>query len=146
MREYDTRNVENEENKIDIIQGCEGMKCFKKTWWLLLILAAAGVGIAGVYRLFFFRPVYTASSSFTVNAGGDESSAGSYSSQITLEQMSATFPYILESGALRDVVREDLGWRSWMRTLRPRRWKIPACFRSAWPRMTRISLIRCCSR
>ena len=110
MREYDTRNVENEENKIDIIQGIvKGWKCFKKTWWLLLILAAAGVGIAGVYRLFFFRPVYTASSSFTVNAGGDESSAGSYSSQITLEQMSATFPYILESGALRDVVREDLG-------------------------------------
>ena len=110
MREYDTRNVENEENKIDIIQGIvKGWKCFKKTWWLLLILAAAGVGIAGVYRLFFFRPVYTASSSFTVNAGGDESSAGSYSSQITIEQMSATFPYILESGALRDVVREDLG-------------------------------------
>ena len=52
MREYESRNVESDENKIDIIQGIvKGWKCFKKTWWLLLILAAVGVGIAGVYRL-----------------------------------------------------------------------------------------------
>ena len=110
MREYESRNVESDENKIDIIQGIvKGWKCFKKTWWLLLILAAVGVGIAGVYRLFFFKPVYTASSSFTVGTNGESSSANTYSTQITMEQMSATFPYILESGALRSVVMEDLG-------------------------------------
>lgn len=110
MREYESRNVESDENKIDIIQGIvKGWKCFKKTWWLLLILAAVGVGIAGVYRLFIFQPVYTASSSFTVGTNGERSSANTYSTQITMEQMSATFPYILESGALRSVVMEDLG-------------------------------------
>lgn len=110
MREYETRHVDSEENKIDIIKAIvKGWKCFKRTWWLLLVLAAAGVGIAGLYRLFFFTPVYTASSSFTVNVGDSEDSISSYSAQITLEQMNATFPYILESGALKDVVREDLG-------------------------------------
>lgn len=110
MREYETRHVDNDENKIDIIQGIvKGWKCFKRTWWLLLVLAAVGVGIAGIYRLFFFKPVYTASSSFTVNVGDSEDSISSYNAQITLEQMSATFPYILESGALKDVVRENLG-------------------------------------
>lgn len=107
MREYESRNMESDENKIDIIQGIvKGWKCFKKTWWLLLILAAVGVGIAGIYRLFIFRPVYTASSSFTVATG---SYSNNYTAQITMEQMSATFPYILESGALRSVVMEDLG-------------------------------------
>lgn len=110
MREYDTRTVDTDENKIDIIHGIvKGWKYLKKTWWLLLILCVIGVGIAGVYRLFFFIPEYKASSSFTVNVEGAGDSTSSYTAQITLEQMSATFPYILESGALKDVVKEDLG-------------------------------------
>ncbi len=110
MREYDSRTVDTDENKIDIIHGIvKGWKYFKKTWWLLLVLAAIGVGIAGIYRLFFFIPEYKASSSLTVNVEGVGDSTSSYTAQITLEQMSATFPYILESGALEDVVKEDLG-------------------------------------
>lgn len=110
MREYDSRTVDTDENKIDIIHGIvKGWKYFKKTWWLLLVLAAIGVGIAGIYRLFFFIPEYKASSSLTVNVEGVGDSTSSYTAQITLEQMSATFPYILESGALKDVVKEDLG-------------------------------------
>lgn len=110
MREYDTRTVDTDENKIDIIHGIvKGWKYFKKTWWLLLILAVIGVSIAGIYRVFFFTPEYRASSSLTVNVEGSGDSTSSYTAQITLEQMSATFPYILESGALKDVVKEDLG-------------------------------------
>ena len=140
MREYDTRNVENEENKIDIIQGIvKGWKCFKKTWWLLLILAAAGVGIAGVYRLFFFRPVYTASSSFTVNAGGDESSAGSYSSQITLEQMTVERCVVVREGPGAGVAGcGHYGYGAG---------KYQPVSDQRGPRMTWISLLSgCCSR
>lgn len=109
MREYDTITVETEENKIDIIHGIvKGWKYFKKTWWLLLILAVIGVGIGMFYKIFFFVPQYKASSSFTVNVEGVGDSTSNYTAQITLEQMSATFPYILESGALKDVVKEDL--------------------------------------
>lgn len=113
MREYSTGDFDTEENKIDIIYGVvKGWKYFKKSWWLFLILAAIGVGASIAYKIFLFVPEYRASSSFTVNVEGVGDSTSSYSAQITLEQMNATFPYILESGALKDVVKEDLGLES----------------------------------
>ena len=109
MSEMNDLSDENQEEKIDIMSGLsQGWKMFKKTWWLLLLFLVAGTGIMYVKTRFFYTPEYMASASFSVDSG-EGSYASDYTTSVTMDQLSATFPYILESGALKDVVCEDLG-------------------------------------
>ena len=109
MAEVEKRLSNQPEDQIDIIYYLvSGWKMFKKTWWLLIILTALGIAGTYGYKKASYRPVYEASASFVVKAGGSRE-ASSYTTSITIQQLSATFPYILESGALNDVVCEDLG-------------------------------------
>ena len=82
---------------------------FKKFFWLLFLFVGIGGG------LFYFRasrsytPSYTAYTSFVIRAKTVYGYSQTYSDRTTAEQMSKTFPYILSSGALEQVVLEDLG-------------------------------------
>ena len=82
---------------------------FKKFFLLCLILIAAGS--AG----FYFRaernysPSYQAYSSFVVDTKTAYVYNQDYSNKTTAGQLSRTFPYILTSGALADIVADSLG-------------------------------------
>ena len=81
---------------------------FKKFFLLcLIIIAACGAG-------FYFRaktsykPSYQAYSSFVVDTKTAYVYNQDYSNEKTAGQLSKTFPYILTSGALSDIVAESL--------------------------------------
>ena len=103
----------DELEKIDITRGISrGWKQFTRTWWLLLLLVMLGMGSITLYQKMVHQDVYEAYASFSVSAGGNSSNS-SYYNQISVNQLGETFPYILESGALKTVVMEELGL-SWL--------------------------------
>lgn len=88
---------------------------FLKLWWVCAALTVAcsiGLTLFGIIR---YTPSYTVSATFTVQTQ-DISASGSgitsysyYYNRTTAEQLSSTFPYILESKLLETAVCEDLG-------------------------------------
>lgn len=81
----------------------------KKLWWLIVLLAlifGAGLG----YRSWTsYTPVYSASATFSVyTVNESQSGVASFNATIA-EQMAKTFPYILTSGVLSDIVMADVG-------------------------------------
>ena len=110
MSEYNRKEI-SEEEKIDLIRIINDMwKGFKRFWLLLLLLtvALAGVFFFRAYRS--YRPVYTASATFTVESDTSSLySSTSYLNERTASQIVNTFPYILSSSLLQDMVAEDLG-------------------------------------
>lgn len=78
-------------------------------WWLevLLVLLCAGALCLRTHQT--YSPQYRAEASFTVYVTNPlQAGIQSYNSA-TAEQMAKTFPYILTSSALTDLVREELG-------------------------------------
>lgn len=79
-----------------------------RMWYVVLLLTAA------VAALFYYRtstnytPTYVAEATVSVEI----INGGSYSNKNTAEQMGLVFPYILTSGALSDVIAQDLGMSS----------------------------------
>lgn len=101
----------DKEDKIDIISLLiDGMKCFRMSWWLLLLLLILGAGV-GFWKIEKnYSPYYEASASFVVTAGvQDNIISSSYYNKVSAEQLNATFPYILTSSVLKQVVAKDLG-------------------------------------
>ena len=102
---------QNDEVEIDLGRLIQSMwKSFRKLWWLVLALVTAGAAVFTVYQRFYNKPLYACTATFTVGTG-DESS-GSYSfyyDSTTADQMSKTFPYILESSFFRNTLLEQLG-------------------------------------
>lgn len=82
---------------------------FKKFFWLLFLLVAAFGATAYVKASRSYTPSYTAYASFAISAQTSYGYSESYYNKATAEQMSKTFPYILTSGALEQVVLNDLG-------------------------------------
>lgn len=85
---------------------------FKKFFWLLFLLVGICGGIFYVRASRSYVPTYTAYTSFVISAKTIYGYSQSYTDKTTAEQMSKTFPYILSSGALEQVVLEDLGLTS----------------------------------
>lgn len=99
--------------EIDLLQLCSNVaKHVRRLWWLCVILVlGCTAAVAGV--LFFSRmPMYQSSASFTVATGEETGSYGFYYDSGTADQLSMTFPYILESGYFRSVLLEHLGAES----------------------------------
>lgn len=101
---------QNDEIEIDLGRLIRSMwKSFLKLWWLVLALVVAGAAVFTLYQRIYNEPLYACTATFTV-ATGDESS-GSYSfyyDSTTADQMSKTFPYILESSFFRNTLLEQL--------------------------------------
>lgn len=99
-----------DDEEIDLLQLLLDMgKHFRHLWWLcvLLVLGSAAL-VTGV--LFVLRsPMYQSSASFTVATGEESGSYSFYYDSGTADQLSMTFPYILESGYFRSVLLEHLG-------------------------------------
>ncbi len=108
MNEYEL-NKDETEYAIDVFSLIKDLwKGFKSIGWTIIIFAviAAGINCGIAYRN--YSPSYTAAASFSVNL--EESSDGSiYEDSLRAAQMSKTFPYIIDSGALKNVIAGDLG-------------------------------------
>ncbi|MCD8022701.1 MAG: hypothetical protein LUF30_06950, partial [Lachnospiraceae bacterium] len=86
------------------------LKQFSRTWHigLVLVLVCGLLGYGYAWRS--YTPSYQAKASFLVSISNSGStSIDRYYNRVTTTQLSATFPYILTSGALSKVVAEDLG-------------------------------------
>lgn len=98
---------------IDLVQLIrDTLRIFFGMWWLPLILAALLSGLLCFQAKRDYRPYYKASATFTVYVVGLTGSTSTYYSQGTAEQLSKTFPTILTSGILNNLICEDLGVKS----------------------------------
>lgn len=82
-------------------------RSIRKTWWLFFLLILLMILILCIKIQFFYTPLYKVSASFSVDSG-DSQFYSDYHTSVTLDQLNATFPYILESGALKKIVCEEL--------------------------------------
>lgn len=100
-----------QDDEIDLGRLITGMwKGFLKLWWLVLALVLAGAGGVTLYQRVFTDPLYECTATFTVTTGSE--TTGSYTfyyDSTTADQMSKTFPYILESSFFRNALLEQLG-------------------------------------
>ena len=111
--EKERRNIpaEMEEEEIDLgLLLITLWRSFRRFWWLVLLLAA--LGAAGFYgfQRFRYTPMYRSSATFTVTT--EEGGSGTYSfyyDSTMADQMSRTFPYILDSSFFRSLLLERLG-------------------------------------
>ncbi len=77
----------------------------KRMWILVLVLTVA------ISAIFYYRTSVTYSPNYVAEAtvSVEIVNGGTYANKNTAEQMGLIFPYILTSGALSDVIAEDLG-------------------------------------
>ena len=78
---------------------------FRRMWLLVLVLTLAFSGLSYYRTTTNYRPTYVAEATVSVEIVN----GGTYANRNTAEQMGLIFPYILTSGALSDVISEDLG-------------------------------------
>ena len=111
-KEYESK-TEHKENLIDIaglfddlIKGIIQMK-----WRFLIILVICGAVFCGYKRL-TYSPYYVASSTFTINFSITSENSNTYIENATVNQMAKSFPYILKSGAFKEVLAQDFGIQS----------------------------------
>lgn len=87
----------------------DSFRVARRMLWLAVVLAALFVGALCFKEYRSYHPSYRASATFTVYVTNPlQSEIRSYNTA-TAEQMAKTFPYILTSGALQDMVKRDLG-------------------------------------
>ena len=92
--------------KIDIATYVDAFFYALKKMWLIVLVLALISGIFGYFRTRgSYVPVYTAEATVAVYSSNDGTTASSRSAQ----QLATVFPYILTSGVLKDVIREDMG-------------------------------------
>lgn len=88
------------------------LRGFKKIWWLIPVLVCLFGGLLYARTVIQYQPMYKSQASFTVSTATSSGSSYSYSfyyDSSTVKQMAATFPYILESNLLTDLIKNDLG-------------------------------------
>lgn len=106
--------MDNNEKTIDIMVFLSDMiKGIKKFWYLILVLANVMSWAFFYVSAKKYTPLYTSKATFTILAAYEDNYAGYsyryyYNSQ-TASQMAVTFPYILNSYLLQEIVCEDLG-------------------------------------
>ncbi len=102
------RDLYSEEYTIDISNLIRNMlKGLKKLFWLIPLSAAIVSLIICLYFRESYSPKYTAAVTFTVNLNM-ESNGTIYEDTIRASQMSSTFPYIITSSVLKNIIAEEL--------------------------------------
>lgn len=114
MNENIDQNVETEENVIalDVLftDMWKGAKRFK---WLIIVLVLLCAVLLMAYTSYTYEPLYKAEATFTIgmeNASSYEDDVYGYDySTSTASQLQDTFPYLLESEIMQQILLEDLG-------------------------------------
>ena len=114
MNENTTKKTEDPE-RIDILAFVdEFINRFRRLWALVLITTLAAAGVSYYRTTTTYSPTFVAEATVSVSL----INGGTYANRNTAEQMGLIFPYILTSGALSDVIAEDLGTKSVPGTIR----------------------------
>lgn len=102
------RNIQElESQKIDLEELLQTfMRLFFQLWWLVLICIVIGVAGRCIFAYVGYEPMYECQATFTVGTGANDNV--SYSSD-KADQLSKTFPYVLDSAYFRSVLLEELG-------------------------------------
>ena len=101
------------EDEIEVDVGgviSEMWKLFLRLWWAVILFAVIGAVGFTMYQRLGKTPLYESSATFTVATG--EEGSGSYSfyyDQTTADQLSKTFPYVLESNYFHSMLLDRLG-------------------------------------
>ncbi len=118
MSQTDTNSNENKsyvnERKFTVYSS-DFVKGIKKLWWTCILFAAlfGGGMFFNSYRS--YSPSYTVSATFTVSTQNSSASIGGisvysfYYDSTTAAQLASTFPYLLNSNLLSDMICEDMG-------------------------------------
>ena len=111
--EKQQNNLREEElEKMDLLAIVDDIWRGLKRFWLLCIVVVATCAIVSAFAVIIaFTPTYEAYSTFVVNsktAYSDNAAYTNYYNETSASQLSQTFPYILTSGALSDVVAKSL--------------------------------------
>ena len=111
--EREHESTQETEGKIDLFEFfSDFLRGFRRIWWLIPALVCLGGGLTFGRAVRQYRPMYQSQASFTVTTAAASQDGYSYSfyyDSSTVKQMAATFPYILESNLLTDLVKSDLG-------------------------------------
>lgn len=104
---------ENRENLIDIAGLLDDVikVALQLKFKFLIIIVLCGVLFCG-YKRVTYSPYYIASSTFTISSSIASENSNTYIENATANQMAKSFPYILQSGAFKQVLAEDLGMQS----------------------------------
>ena len=102
-------NTTTELEKIDLLAlVSDFFHRFRQIWWVAVLMTVL-FAVLSYYRVSTsYTPSYTAEATVSVEIVNGSARGN----QNTAEQMGSIFPYILTSGALSDVIAEDLGTRS----------------------------------
>lgn len=94
--------------KNDIIRG------IRKFWLLGLLLVIAGAAVVSVVRVALYKPMYEAKASFSISTNlnslmmTEDDEFGFYYDKNNASLMADSFPYVLSSSIMQDVLKEDL--------------------------------------
>ncbi len=88
-------------------------KGVKKFGFVIIIFASIFSSVAFYFSAKSYTPFYRAKATFAISTGNESENSGSYSygyfyNSHTASQMALTFPYILQSNILQEIVRNDL--------------------------------------
>ncbi len=109
--------AEDSDEEIDLqILLSDMWKGAQKFWWIVILLAILLAHITYVGSLLIFKPEYVATATFTISTHGTQkTSVGDvenytydYSSS-TASQMAKTFPYILQSDLMQEIIAQEMG-------------------------------------
>lgn len=113
IMENGQNNTMRNESAIDLTILIDDLwRGFKKFYWLFLLLISVCSTAFYFWAQKSYVPVYEAYSSFVVNTNSAYEYSNTYYNRTTADQLSRTFPYILTSGVLNQVVAEKLGMES----------------------------------
>ena len=103
-----------EEEKIDLFRVLsEFLRAFRRLFWLPLILAAALGAVSGWHQWRSYTPMYASEVTFTIqmtdSALSDLAGMTAYYDKATAEQLSKTFPYLVQSDVMQSKLRQELG-------------------------------------
>ena len=110
MNSFEKEIEEENDYMIDLYTLIEDIwKGIRKFGWIIVILAIISAVIASLRTYKSYYPFYTASATFTVNLSTESEASNIYDDNLKAAQMSKTFPYIITSGVLKNVIAADLG-------------------------------------
>lgn len=105
---------EDDEIEIDLVELItDFFKIVREYWGLFVGIVIITTLVFSTFQYLTYNPKYRASATFTVATSAQETdSTSSYSyyySKSTADQLSKTFPYILESNHFKNILLNDLG-------------------------------------
>lgn len=100
---------ENEE-KIDLVNLLhDWLMIVRRLWWVALAMIVVLSGLLALRAKLTYFPIYEADMTFTIYVGDPMQSEMQGYNVNTADQMAKTFPYILTSDALKDMVKREMG-------------------------------------